>query len=450
MQLYHMESRHPDERTTTTTPIENKPLQGISPLKRKESYESDLYQQKSVKRQQKEYDHEDIIITRNYARTFINADEELWQILSALEEKSRTPGVIPRLEPQFTNLNHKKKKSTVSAYLCSPYTDHIATGFMDLGWGCGYRNCQMLMTFLQRKQEAGDSILRQVTDISGLQLLLERAWKEGFDSQGAKQLNNRVYKTRKWIGTTEVYSMLVYLGIRCTILDFHRPSGPNNTHETLFDWIQSYFQNAVSKQKQQDENEEEGHSTNNKKDKIVHITQRPPLYLQHSGHSRTVIGIELLKDGKRNLIMFDPGRRMLRSYRSRTEPEDDMDESTLSSSCSQNGDSEEEEEEEEEDSDNKSQSRKISEQQEKKSTSFASRILSNWKPRTHLPSNLLRPFRVDAKAIAKNRQYQLLVLGEVKDERPEGGYLSWNDEKGYLLDENEREAMKIVTSTDAL
>lgn len=50
---------------------------------------------------------------------------------------------------------------------------------MDLGWGCGYRNCQMLMTFLQRQKEAGDYILRQVADISGLQLLLERAWSEG-------------------------------------------------------------------------------------------------------------------------------------------------------------------------------------------------------------------------------------------------------------------------------
>ena len=345
---------------------------------------------------------------------------------------------------------------------------------MDLGWGCGYRNCQMLMTFLQRKQEAGDYILRQVADISGLQLLLERAWKDGFDVQGAKQLNHRVYKTRKWIGTTEVYSMLVYLGIRCTILDFHRPSGPNNTHESLFDWIQSYFQSALPKQRQeQDENDNNGgnhtiqhdsnsngnnsnnnynnKSSNNKKDKAVYITQRPPLYLQHSGHSRTVIGIELLKDGKRNLIMFDPGRRMLRSYRSRTEPEDDIDESALSSSCSQNGDSEEDDDDDGSDisnSNNEKQQQKSSSSSSK--TSFASRILSNWKPRTHLPANLLRPFRVDAKAIAKNRQYQLLVLGEVKDERPQGGHLSWNGEKGYLLDEREREAMKVVTSTDAL
>ncbi|KAI8141021.1 peptidase family C78-domain-containing protein [Fennellomyces sp. T-0311] len=347
---------------------------------------------------------------KHYAREHVNADDELWQILSALKEQSRTAGVIPRLEPQFTNLN--KKGNTVAAYLCSPYTDHIATGFMDLGWGCGYRNCQMLMTFLQRKKEAGESVLRHVVDISGLQLLLERAWNDGFDAQGAKQLSHRVYKTRKWIGTTEVYCMLAYLGIRSTILDFHRPTGPNNSHDRMFDWIQAYFETAIDE---------------NTKDKVVHVTDRPPLYLQHSGHSRTVIGIELLKDGKRNLIMFDPGRRMLRSYRRTTQPKDDFDESALSSSSSQNSDGSSDE--------NKS--------------SFATRLLTNWK-RTPLPANLLRPFRVDAKAIAKNRQYQLLVLGEVVDERDRGGCLSWNGEKGYLLDEHEREAMKDVTSMGAL
>lgn len=37
----------------------------------------------------------------------------------------------------------------------------------------------MLMTFLQRKQQDGDAIIQQVTDISGIQILLERAWAEG-------------------------------------------------------------------------------------------------------------------------------------------------------------------------------------------------------------------------------------------------------------------------------
>ncbi|KAI8089829.1 peptidase family C78-domain-containing protein [Halteromyces radiatus] len=405
-----------------------------------------------------------------FARTRINQDKELWQVLNALKESSRTAGVIPRLEPHFTSLN--RKGNTVAAYLCSSFTDHISTGLMDLGWGCGYRNAQMLMTFLQRKQQDGTSILQQVSDISGIQILLERAWDEGFDPQGAAQLHHQVYKTRKWIGTTEVYSILGYLGIRCTILDFHRPTGPNNTHEALMDWIQSYFESAIPKKKStSDDQRRQQHQK-----KVVHVTNRPPLYLQHSGHSRTVIGIELLKDGKRNLIMFDPGRRMLRSYRNNkhdeqlqdpTIPEDDMEESPLSSV---NGEDEEEYDNQQQHHDNdsydddsfdddddidevktpnESSGNNISSPQRDtppSTPSFTSRLLSGITQRTHLPANLLRPFRVDAKTIAKNRQYQILVLGDVIDERSQGGGLYWNESKGFLLDEVEREEKKNVTS----
>ncbi|ORY94646.1 peptidase family C78-domain-containing protein [Syncephalastrum racemosum] len=420
---------HPDSIKQQTDPVNSTSSRRRSSaddpsrsLKRKEPAQNGNEEQHEHKRHQG---------TRVYARTKINTDQELWSLLTALKENSRTAGVIPRLEPHFTKLN--RKGNTVAAYLCSPFTDHIATGFLDLGWGCGYRNCQMLMTFLQRKREAGELILKQVADISGLQLLLERAWQEGFDPQGAAQLDHHVYKTRKWIGTTEVYCMLTYLGIRSTILDFHRPS-PNNTHDTMFDWIQSYFEDG---------------KTHTKKNHVVHITDRPPLYLQHSGHSRTVIGIELLNDGKRNLIMFDPGRRMLRSYRNSTPPkttaEDDMEESGLSSSATGDDDDDDDEVDEQENAqDNEN------EQPSAGDHSFASRLLARWTNHAPLPANLLRPFRVDAKTIAKNKQYQLLVLGQVTDERSQGGQLAWNPSKGFLLDEDERLAMKDVTSLQGL
>lgn len=38
------------------------------------------------------------------------------------------------------------------------------------------------------------------------------------------------------------------------------------------------------------------------------VTDKPPIVLQHSGHSRTVIGFERKKDGSINLLMFDPSR----------------------------------------------------------------------------------------------------------------------------------------------
>ncbi|KAI9303373.1 hypothetical protein BJ944DRAFT_268519 [Cunninghamella echinulata] len=229
------------------------------------------------------------------------------------------------------------------------------------------------------------------------------------------------------------------------------------------DWIQDYFQLPTS----------HCSKNSNSNNKIVHITNRPPLYLQHSGHSRTVIGIELLKNGKRNLIMFDPGRRMLRSYHhfkqdqqyhgeeeeevhlnDPTEPEDDIDESNLSSSVNDDEDDEDDEDEvstpkEDNHHENNGTTNNSNSQQQQ---GFTSRFFSKFAPQTHLPANLLRPFRVDAKTIAKNKQYQLLVLGEVLDNRMEGdnddigGKLVWNEEKGYLLNEDEREQKKNITS----
>ncbi|KAI8365676.1 peptidase family C78-domain-containing protein [Choanephora cucurbitarum] len=297
-------------------------------------------------------------------------DNDFWSKIPILKQDGRTSGIIPRLEPNF------KKGETVSAYLCSPTTDHLSTGCMDLGWGCGYRNCQMLMSYLEQQEQDGEPILKHVLDIHGIQLLIEQAWKEGFDTLGAAQLDHRVFKTRKWIGTTEVYTLLAYLGIRSTIIDFHQP-GPNRLHHELMDWIQSYFSADI----------QSGHQT-------VYITNRPPLYLQHQGHSRTVIGIELLKSGKRNLIMFDPGRRILRSY---LKPED------------------------------------------KEDSFIHKRFLST----NSLPSALLKPFRVDDKSISKHRQYQILVLGKVNYQ---DGKMIWDPSQGFLLDKQEREAMKNVTS----
>ncbi|CAO3697998.1 unnamed protein product [Rhizopus stolonifer] len=342
-------------------------------------------------------------------RSHINADQELWKTVSVLGQDCRTFGVIPKLEPNLKN------EETQCAYLSSPYTDYITTGIMDLGWGCGYRNCQMLMSFLEKEKQDGDYLLKQVIDISSIQLLLEKAWNEGFDPLGAKQLKNHLFKTRKWIGTTEVYTLLAYLGIRSTIIDFHQP-GPERLHKEMFDWIQSYFTNDIQ----------------TKKSKKVYATHRPPLYLQHQGHSRTVVGIELLKSGKRNLIIFDPGRRTLRSFKKQVNYSED----TASENSSSSSSSEEEEDEDEEEIDIMSDHHK---------PTLSQRFLAKFKKNksSTASSSPFYPFRVDDKTIAKHRQYQILVLGHVAYQQ---GKMSWDEKKGYLVSEEEREAMKNVTS----
>ncbi|CEP09171.1 hypothetical protein [Parasitella parasitica] len=370
-------------------------------LKRKET--DDSLDMKNMSKKQK----------HAFARTRINADKELWDKMPILKQDCRTAGVIPRLEPNF------RKADTLSAYLCSPLTDHLSTGFMDLGWGCGYRNCQMLMTFLERQKQDGEPLLKSVLDIPGIQLLIEKAWQEGFDTLGAAQLDHHVFKTRKWIGTTEVYTLLAYLGIRSTIIDFHQP-GPQQSHHELIDWIQSYFMDSA---------------IHKKSTKTVCITNRPPLYLQHQGHSRTVVGIELLKSGKRNLIMFDPGRRILRSYRSSQTVQEPIEfDEHINDEENQNKINDEDEEID------------ILNHDDKKDNSITKRFLSRLK-NAPLPSSLLRPFRVDDKSIGKHKQYQVLVLGQVDYQN---GKMAWDSNKGYLLSEDEREKMKNVTSLAVL
>lgn len=44
------------------------------------------------------------------------------------------------------NSNNKRVK------LCSP-TDHFGTSYGDRGWGCGYRNLQMMLSCLCRRDD---------------------------------------------------------------------------------------------------------------------------------------------------------------------------------------------------------------------------------------------------------------------------------------------------------
>lgn len=50
--------------------------------------------------------------------------------------------------------------------------------------------------------------------ISKLQEMIEWAWEEGFDAQGREQLGGKLCGTRKWIGATEVTTLLSSMRIK--------------------------------------------------------------------------------------------------------------------------------------------------------------------------------------------------------------------------------------------
>ena len=127
--------------------------------------------------------------------------------------------------------------------------------------------------------------------ISRLQSQIEQAWRRGYDVQGADQLGGQLVNTRKWIGATEIVAYFTANRVKTELLDFHKPSGKDGTHPRLFQWVLEYFRERA---------------------KTKSFT--PPLYLQHQGHSRTIVGIEVLstsgaavnRDSNYRLLVFDP------------------------------------------------------------------------------------------------------------------------------------------------
>ncbi|XP_032130862.1 zinc finger-containing ubiquitin peptidase 1 isoform X3 [Sapajus apella] len=199
--------------------------------------------------------------------------------------KTKTSGIIEALHRYYQNA-----ATDVRQVWLSSVVDHFHSSLGDKGWGCGYRNFQMLLSSLLQNDAYNDCLKgMSIPCIPKIQSMIEDAWKEGFDPQGASQLNNRLQGTKAWIGACEIYILLTSLRVKCHIVDFHKSTGPLGTHPCLFEWILNYYSS-----------EGEGSP------KVV-CTSKPPIYLQHQGHSRTVIGIEEKKNRTLCLLIFDPG-----------------------------------------------------------------------------------------------------------------------------------------------
>lgn len=204
---------------------------------------------------------------------------------------SVTRSIVPRVKAISNNATN-----VIRTLLCT-CVDHYASSYGDKGWGCGYRNTQMLISSLLTHTGYNEKLYKlwkdqkpprsSVPSISRIQGLIEQAWSQGFDIQGSEQLGCRLVNTRKWIGATEVVTLLSFLWIKCQLVDFHKPTGPSGSHPELFHWVLKYFESSIGGE-------------------FI-----PPLYLQHQGHSRTIMGIEVHRDGSLILLVLDPSHSPL-------------------------------------------------------------------------------------------------------------------------------------------
>lgn len=100
----------------------------------------------------------------------------------------------------------EQDKSVQRAFLCSPKVRHICKMSREGGF-CGYRNIQMLVSYIRKSQSPGHEHFPDgVPTILDLQDRIEQAWDMGFNSAGRAETSG-IKDTRKFIGTPEVCNM---------------------------------------------------------------------------------------------------------------------------------------------------------------------------------------------------------------------------------------------------
>ncbi|GAA5953012.1 hypothetical protein JCM8115_002408 [Rhodotorula mucilaginosa] len=260
-----------------------------------------------------------------------------------------TPGLIHLLAHALNASHASPHGRTSEAYLATEHVEHVSTRLKDYGWGCGYKNAQMIYSAFRHVPQL-DEVLRTATGpastrsggagngarapppdggkkgvavtpippIKWWQETIEAAWKQGFDPDGAAHFRNRLVNSRRWIGTTEIFTALSFTGIQTLIVDFPKSKGPSGTNLNLVSFIVDYFRTpnflgtappapstststststpaAPAKKTAFDVLTSSGGTA-------IHRTEKQPLYLQHHGHSRTIVGIEI---GKRSKVGDD-------------------------------------------------------------------------------------------------------------------------------------------------
>ncbi|EFR01125.1 hypothetical protein MGYG_04129 [Nannizzia gypsea CBS 118893] len=196
---------------------------------------------------------------------------------------NETPGLIPVIARLC-----QQDYSVEQAYLCSPNVRHIFKMQKEGGF-CGYRNIQMLVSYIQGNNATGhEHFPGRTPSILKLQDMIEQAWDNGFNSHGRTETGG-IRGTRKYIGTPEAAALFQNSGIPC------RPKVCSETtddkaFESLYLTVAEYFLNG---------------KTPGSGKQIVQ-TDLPPIYLQHAGHSMTIVGFEIRENRSVNLLVFDP------------------------------------------------------------------------------------------------------------------------------------------------
>lgn len=194
----------------------------------------------------------------------------------------------PNLVPVLARLS-KLDRRVARAFYCNPFVRHVAK-LRNEGGFCGYRNTQMLISYIRDAQAPGHGHFdgKRLPSILKLQEMIEDAWDQGFNESGRVETGG-IRMTRKYIGTPEAQAVLLSLNIAAEAQAFSADN-KGGAYTAMMEAIWKHFDDG---------------SEDNNPDKVT-ITDKPPLFFQHQGHSMTVVGIELDTEYRATLVVFDP------------------------------------------------------------------------------------------------------------------------------------------------
>lgn len=208
-----------------------------------------------------------------------------------------------------------------NAHLASAF-DMYTTPADGVGWDCGYRNAQMLLSALLNNSQISAFLsrydVREVPVVPEIQARIERAWTDhAFDEPGAAHFERTLVGKHDWIGACEIAVFLRSLGLRACVADFDMSAGALARLDML-EWIYDYFHVRCLHVPMHTPSETRHKQSARQKPSCMRcctnmfgrMTRQPnfiaPLFLQHEGHSRTVVGCEKLRSGRYRLLVVDP------------------------------------------------------------------------------------------------------------------------------------------------
>lgn len=117
---------------------------------------------------------------------------------------NETRGIVPVLAQLC-----EQDPALSKVFLCHPGVKHVVKMAKEGGF-CGYRNIQMMVSFVQATHFPGyEHFPGRTPSILALQDMIEHAWDIGINSSGRIETGG-IRGTRKYIGTPEVSSSCPY------------------------------------------------------------------------------------------------------------------------------------------------------------------------------------------------------------------------------------------------